>query len=128
MREVKLPSGSVLKVSPAPFEDAKALFQAMAAEMKGVELSSSREITDMLKDLFFIGFSSKYIERCLEKCMERCLYNGVRINADTFEPIDARQDYLTVMAEVATENLGPFLKSLFAKFREVLTTIEDSQK
>lgn len=128
MREVKLPSGSVLKVSPAPFEDAKGLLKAVLAETKSVSLSSEREIADMLKDLFFVGFSSAYIESQLEKCIGRCLYNGVRISADTFEPHQARQDYLTVCAEVATENLGPFLKGLFAKLTETLKTIEDSQK
>lgn len=127
MREVNLDSGAVLKVGTAPFADSKALFQAMLSEMRSVHIGAKLELADLVKDLFFIGFSSPLIEARLEKCLERCLYNGMKIGPDTFEDEKAREDYLSVCAEVATENLRPFLKTLFARFQGLLTKIEGFQ-
>lgn len=124
MKEIKLPSGAVLKITPSPFKAAKALYQAILKEGRGVEVSTKTEMSTLFKDLFCTGFSSPQIEECLWACFQRCTYNGgngdLRISDDTFEPIQARDDYFTVCVEVAKENVGPFVKSLYAEYQRFI--------
>lgn len=127
MKEFPLPSGAILKVGLAPFADAKALFQVAMNEMRGIQISSKGEVANLIKDLVLAGFSSPYVDAALTKCMEKCLYNDARITKDTFEAVEARGDYLAVIEAVATENLAPFLKPLFARFKELTQTIESIQ-
>lgn len=129
MREVKLPSGAVLKITPAPFADAKALYQALLKEAQGVEIHSKMEMTNLYKELFCRGFSSPEVEKCLWKCLERCTYNGgngdLRVSNDTFEPVSARDDYMSVCMEVAKENVLPFVKSLYAEYQRILAMMPE---
>jgi hypothetical protein len=122
MREVKLNSGAILKVQPASFAVSKALYQALLREMKAVSISTQTEMAALYKDLFCIGFSSPEIEACLWECMKRCLYNtgkgDFKIEADTFEPVACRDDYVKVCVEVSKENVLPFFKSLYAEYLE----------
>jgi hypothetical protein len=124
---VKLPSGALLKMQPAPFADAKALYQALLkSAAEGVKISNENEMVNIFKDLYCTGFSSPAIEACLWKCFERCLYTpagGVdsRITPDTFEPVACREDYTTVCLEVAKLNVYPFVKTLFAGYQDFLT-------
>lgn len=129
MREIKLPSGAILKLQPSPFAVAKGLYQAVLREVKMVRVSTKEEVTAMLKDAFCIAFSSPEIEMHLWQCFARCTYNSgagdMKITEDTFEPVERRDDYMKVCMEVAKENLTPFLKSLFADFQSAITTIEN---
>lgn len=133
-REVKLPSGAVLKVQPAPFTDAKALYQAVLAEAKGVEISKEIDMGNLLKTILMSAFSSPRIESTLWVCFQNCTYNtgtpgagDLKIDKDTFEPVAARGDYTTVCMEVGEENISPFVKSLYAVWRHALLTIENVQ-
>lgn len=120
MEEIKLPSGAKLRLSPAPFTAAKDLYQAVLSEMKGLEVNAKDEMdVNFFKNIVCSGFSSKEIEDKLWVCLERCLYDGSKITEETFEPIKAREDYFTVQFEVAKVNLMPFMKSLYAKYKEV---------
>lgn len=127
MREVKLPSGAVLRVNPAPFAHANALYKAILKEAKAVELRGGREIADLVKNAFCAGFSSPDVEAALWKCMERCQYcdqrGELRIDGETFEPVGAREDYTTVCVEVARENVDPFVKSLSSDFKRAMAAI-----
>ncbi len=127
MKDVKLPSGATLSVMPAPFADSKALYQAVLKETKAIPLSMQMEKASLLKDLFCAGFSSKEIEACLWECFKRCLYNGVKIIPDTFEPVEAREDYMKVCVEVAKENILPFVKSLYAEYQAISEMTESVQ-
>lgn len=124
MKEVKCPSGAILKITLSPFSDSKALYHAVLRELRTVSIDPSLTAASMYKDLFCAGFSSLEVESCLEKCLERCTYNSgkgdFRITKETFEPVEAREDYLTVCMEVAKENVGPFAKSLYAEFKRAL--------
>ncbi len=81
---IDLPSGAKLKVTPAPFKDAKALYQACLEELKGLNLDPKQEIdANFFKGLFCVGFSSQKIEAALYKCFQRCTYNGNRIVDDS---------------------------------------------
>lgn len=132
MREVTLPSGATLKVTPSAFAVSKALYQAVLSELKGVPVSASTDHPALFKDLMCTGFSSPAIEACLSECFKKCTYNcgkgDMRIDADTFEPVENRDDYIMVCFEVAKENVFPFLKSLYAEFQRVMKTFESTPK
>lgn len=131
MIEKKLPSGAVLKIQSAPFELARNLYQAFLEEAKAVTISTKTELASVYKDLICVGFSSKKIEGILWECFKYCIYNNgkgdLKIDKDTFEPISAREDYLTVCMEVAKENVAPFLKSLSAEYAQILKMITSDQ-
>ena len=117
MKEVKLPSGAVLKIGVVPFADARALYQSLLEEVKDLRIDSSQEVDiNIVKDLVCVALSSKKIEANLEKCMARCLYKNLKIDSDTWEPVSARDDYIMACVEVTKETVAPFTKSLYAKF------------
>ncbi len=127
LKEFPMPSGAVLKVQVGKFAESKALYQAFLEEVKGVQILSSSEIMNVFKDLACIGFSSKKIEAALEACMKSCLYNDLKIDKNTFENLENREDYMSVCVEVAKENIAPFMKSLFANYKRFLEIIPKSQ-
>lgn len=120
MKEVTLPSGKILSIQLAPFEDSRELQSAVLDELKGVEVNVSGQMENLAKNLFCSAFSSKRVEKALHKCMERALYDGIKISRDTWEPAEARGDYMQACVEVAKENLLPFVKSLFAEYGHLL--------
>jgi len=128
MKEVSLPSGATLKITPAPFSDARDLYQAVLRESKHVQLDFEKELPLFIKDFFCTAFSSKAIEKIVWDCMKRCIYNDLKITEDTFEPVEAREDYIKVIAEVTIENITPFLKSLFAEFKTASAMIGPTRK
>ena len=99
----------------------------MAEEGLSLKLDPKEEIdANFYKDIFFKALCSKKIEAALEPCLKRALYNGNKITADTFEPVEARDDYITVCFEVARENVYPFTKSLYAKYSHLLGQLQKS--
>lgn len=131
MKEVTCPSGAVLKILPSPFAAAKALYQAVLREARGIDISSATELPTLYKNLFCAGFSSPEIDRCLWECLKRCTYNkgdaDHKITDQTFEPLEARDDYMVVCLEVAKANILPFAKSLYAEYQRVLSTAQSTQ-
>lgn len=131
MREVKLPSGAVLKITVSPFTTAKNLYQALLKELKNVQISTKTELASIYKELFCIGFSSPEIEACLWECFKRCTYNGgagdLKIDDQTFEPVERRDDYMMVCMEVAKDNILPFAKSLYAEYLRITETVASTQ-
>lgn len=134
-REVKLPSGAVLKVQAAPFAEAKTLFQAIMAEARGVSIGEQQDMGNLLKTVLMTAFCSPAIELALAICLARCVYNkgrpgagDLKIDKDTFEDHEAREDYVLVCMEVAEENISPFLKSLYVVWSRGLATIERARK
>lgn len=126
-KEVKLPSGALLNIGVSTFEVAKAMYQVVLEEVRTTSLDPDKEIdANFFKDMACIGFSSKKIEACVWKCFEKCLYDGKRIDKDTFEPVEARQDYLLACYEVVQENVLPFMKPLYAKYQDILTLLKGS--
>ncbi len=113
MKEIKLKHGHTLKITPAPFAEANALFKAVLVEGKALGISVEDEQAKLYKDIFCAAFSSELVEAALAPCMKRCLYNDQKIDADTFEKEEARENYMSVITEVAMVNLAPFTKGLF---------------
>lgn len=123
-----LPSGAKLEVTPSDFKTAKALYMVIAAEAQALKLDPKAEVdVNFYKDIFCAGISSGLIESALSACMKRCTYNGLKITDDTFEPIEARQDYLLVCFEVARANVEPFMKGLSAKYQGILEKLLKAQ-
>lgn len=127
MKEVTLPSGAVLKIQLAPFEDSKALFQMVLEELEGIEIEATTIMAGVYKNLFCVGFSSKKVEAAIWKCFERCLYNDVKVGKDTFEPESARDDYMTACMEVTDANVRPFVKSLSVKYGPLIKSVLGAQ-
>jgi hypothetical protein len=129
MREVSLPSGAVLKVNVATFAASKALYQALLRELRTIPIAGGSEAASLLKDLFCAGFSSPDVEAALKECFKRCLYKSSsgtegKVEDSTFESEVNRQDYTTVCAEVARDNVAPFLSSLYAEFQKYMVKME----
>lgn len=124
MKEFTMPSGAKLEIAVAPFVPARALYQAVLDEAKSLKLDMTADVDgNLYKDLFCAALSSKKIEAALEECMKRSLYNGQTITHDTWEPVKARDDYLTACFEVAKENIAPFMKSLYAQYSHIFRLI-----
>lgn len=126
MTEVALPSGAILKIQVAPFGDAKALYQAVLEELRAIPMSAATDIAAALKDIACAGFSSKKIEARLDECLKRCLFNDLKIDKDTFEPLDRRGDYIPMCIAVMKENILPFAKGLYAEYGTLLQMTEQS--
>lgn len=124
--EVKLPSGANLRIQIAEFAVSKALAQALSKELNIVSLKMDAGLPEFMKQLFCESFSSPTIEKCIWDCMERCTINKIKITKDSFEPIEARGDYLEVLLEVAKANVAPFTKSLFAQYQKFSEILEKS--
>lgn len=121
MREVKLPSGAVLKIQVSSFAVSKALYQALLKEIRTIPVSKDMNYPDIYKELFCTGFASPVIEACLWECFKRCTYDGdAKIDEHTFEAEASRQDYMSVCIEVAKDNIAPFVKSLFAGYQQFI--------
>jgi len=128
MPEVKLPSGAILKLGHTPFEESLALNEAILKELKGLSFTTKTEMGSLYKDLVCIGFSSELIKSALWKCFSRCTYNDIKITPDSFESIDAREDYTTVAMEVTKHNVLPFVKAHSVEFSQILEALKSSQE
>lgn len=117
IKEVLLPSGAILKINPAPYSPARALFVACTKELKHLQFNDQTDIgIGLLKDIFCTAVGSPEIDKAMVPCLKAALYNDLPITDKTFEPLEARQDYFQVMYEVAQENVLPFFpKALLLK-------------
>jgi hypothetical protein len=129
-KKITLPSGAILGLSEAPFRPSKALYQALAQEMKAIKIDMNSEVEDgnFWKDLACSAVSSPKIEEALAPCLVRCTYNNQKIDnvEETFGPASRRQDYLVVCYHVMEINVSPFLSGLFAKYSELRKRISDA--
>jgi len=129
LREHKLESGLTLRIQPASFAKAKQLFDAVSVEIKDQNMDATQEIDiNFIKGVLLGLVSSPKVEAALWVCMENCLYKNERITVSTFEDMDARADYLEICYEVAKENVYPFMKNLYAKYKPMFQELGLSQK
>lgn len=120
-REVKLPSGRILKITPAPFTEARALYQALLEEGKGLRLDPQADVdVNLYKDIFCVALSSRKVESCVWECMKRATIDDVKITNEQFEKVEHREDYILTCFEVAKDNVQPFMKSLFASYQDII--------
>lgn len=130
---VTLPSGAKLQLTDPPFEESMGLLKVVASELCKVATDLKIELNfanpaaamaklmqqdlpvDVIKNAVLQAIASNAIEGALSQCMGRCLYNGVGVSRASFEPRNARQDYLPAAWEVIKFNLLPFLSGLLSK-------------
>lgn len=113
-----LKSGAELQLQIAAFSVSNKLFQAVINEIRlvDIKIDGVKSFEDLLtgdlngvKNVLLQIAGSKSVEMAIHECMKCCLYKGVRLDAaKSFEPQDARQDYLPVAWEVMKFNLSPF--------------------
>src|SRR4051812_36886787 len=116
-----LDSGSVLTLQMASFAVSSRLVKAVAKEFQSVVLGDDFKLggetsiaklaamdlpVDGIKNLICQFLGSSAVEAAVWDCMKGCQYNGEAIGKDTFEPEDARQDYLPTAWEVIQLNLA----------------------
>lgn len=121
MDPITLSSGAILTIHQTPFSVSKSLYQALLEESKSVKIEFGTDLDlNLWKDLFIVAMTSKKVEACMWECLKRALYNGEKINEQTFEPVEARRDYMGVLVEVAKYNVTPFLESLRSAYAQAL--------
>jgi hypothetical protein len=128
MKEFKGTNGVLIKIMPAPFKDAFRLKNAVVKELAKTGLNigdislktelSTDVLDGFLKPIFQIDSSDEFNDAIMA-CMERCTYNGLKIDKDTFEPDEAREDYYIVLFEVIKANLYPFFKGVVSKLPQL---------
>jgi hypothetical protein len=117
---ITLKSGAILELKMAPFSSGMKLFKTIANELKGVDVElggldlkeiGSKDINS-LKNVIFQLLGSDAIEACFFDCAKHSLHEGQKISRLTFEPENARGDYLPVAWEVIKFNIAPFFSGL----------------
>lgn len=117
----ELPSGAVLEITLAPFADANKLFKIVGKEFKQIGIKPDQELLDanFLKDCFCTLISSDEVIAAIMVCAKRCTYNGLKITEETFEPAEARGDYIVALTLIAQENVIPFMSGLYAQYKTI---------
>lgn len=123
MNTVTLKSGNTLEVQEAEFVHSWALTQAvaatLAASLPGIKLDNL-DIEALQKDID-IGkvlsivcqlVASKEVYELLWPCFTPCLYNQGKVTRITFNPGEARADFLPSVVEILKVNVVPFIKGL----------------
>lgn len=134
----------LLKVTPASFRDAKDLEAALGAalaksqiDLSGLDVNEKDIMnTDLTNDMLgqilksaLTVLCDRKIEDALFKCANnRVLYNKEKINEDFFDEVANREMYYPIMFEIAKENVGPFVGSLFSQFGGLTKAIESIRK
>lgn len=118
-----LPSGATLEATLSSFEECDRLFSAVMQEaelvkfeiggefqgfQKMMESGVSGEMINTLKNFVCRLVRSEAVKAALTPCLGRALYNNVKIDKETFQAEEARQDYFAVLREVLWFNLRPF--------------------
>ncbi|AWI10313.1 hypothetical protein [Ereboglobus luteus] len=134
---ITLPSGATLEVQIASFATGNSLFKTLCRELKnsGVLATSGLALANLAgKDISIIvgpvlqAAGSDDVEHCLWECFKTCLYNNTRITRETFEPEEARGDYLKAAWEVLKTNLAPFFKGIDWKSLAASNAVSKGQK
>jgi hypothetical protein len=130
--KVTLPSGAVLEIQTAPFETVMDAIQVIARELAKVELKIDPETiravqaggtagagdldVSTLKDAVLTLVASREFRPALAELMKSAMYNGLKVDATTWQSEEARGDYFPAAWEVIKKNIAPFFGSLLSKF------------
>lgn len=120
---VTLPSGRTLVVNIAPITPANRLKKELAAALTGVDLSGLNlaklnmnvdvskldgPALNSFKNMLTVLIASDKVEQAMLACAQRCTIDGEKVTLESFEPREARADFLFVAWEVIKENAGTF--------------------
>ena len=130
--EYVLDSGAKLSVTQAPFINAMALYKALLASVKGLQLAEDVMNMDVtvLKDAAISAATSPEVEQALYKCARRATYNTFPVDPSLFDDprigTQAREDFYEIAWRVVEVNCGPFFKRTFLRLKGALAGITSS--
>lgn len=130
MDKILLPSGSTLEITLLPFGEAWNVCQVISKVLEKIDFDVKKLFLEFkdpldlinLKGPFFSLIGNSVIEEQAKICFKKCLYNGLRIDGDTFEKADYRGDFIIVMYFVLSGNISPFFKNLVSFLSKKLET------
>jgi|HubBroStandDraft_3_1064219.scaffolds.fasta_scaffold127398_2 hypothetical protein len=117
---ITLKSGHKLELQLPSFKVGTGLYKVIAAELLLVDVSfkmsdlkgiMNRDIGE-LKNVFLRLLSSDKLEEAVFAAAAGCTYDDTRIDRKTFEPAEARGDWLPAALEVMKYTLIPFFENL----------------
>lgn len=138
-KKFELPSGAVVVITVAPFQDAWGLTKAALRSAKGMTFTQeelSKDFPSMaaaaaaipsILDRLISFATSEEVEAAVFKCATRALYipagspfefPGMKVDRGLFDDTEhgpaAREDYAQIMARVLEVNCKPFLAKAFS--------------
>lgn len=144
--EFTMPSGAVLAITIAPFEDVIALQSSIGKAIGDVILTPGATDAEMSLEGVFSNPAmlsvavnkikaiaiSPDVRVALFKCFERVTYGGLRLGKDTFDDPErgeaAREDYYNICLKVIEVNCKPFFVKTFSGLKGLGKTTPDNQK
>lgn len=120
METKTMPSGKILCMTMANFQDGHRLLKAVAKEIENVKFTGDVfKEPDAIKNLVMRAIYSSEIEEALKPCLAKCNYDKRQITDEIFEDSKTRGDYLPVVKEVLIFNLTPFFGSLGSLLKDI---------
>lgn len=126
MKKITLESGAVLDITLLPFWEAWQVSRIVLKEVEKLDFSDFRGVSfenltesDVLslKTPLCAVLSSEQLIEAAKTCFKKCTYNGLKIDTDTFEKVEARRDFILVSYHAIWENISPFFGSLVSLFK-----------
>lgn len=133
-KEFTMPSGAVLLVCAAPFEDADALKNAIIKSAEGLKitpeildldmgkLQSDPDALTQLMGTLVNAATSKDIKDAVFRCAAKASYEKRRVDTSLFDDPEigekAREDYYSICLRIAEVNVLPFFKKVFSRSRK----------
>ena len=119
----ELPSGAYIDVTPLPYVQAWDVAQSLLREIQKTDIDVKGLDVDqilvsdmiMLKGPFCALLGSPVVQNAVKLCFNRCTYGKssmMKLDDSSFEPIEARGDYLFCAYYALKENVYPFFGSL----------------
>lgn len=125
-------NGKRLLITPASFDDAMELQDAVGESLKGTKVNlkgvagltgDSGSLLDAdvgelsgpvetIAGMVLSVVTSRRVKDALFKCAEKAILGNDKVNRDFFENVENRELYYPIMTEVLKVNLGPFFKRI----------------
>ena len=124
--EQKLPSGAILDITVLDFEKAFAVFQVVSRQIGLLDFDAAKidfqnfKATDLLefKKPLTQALSNSDFSKVGNQCLEKCTYNGLKVTAQTWNDLKARNDYLFAVFYALKENCYPYIEGAFSDSAE----------
>lgn len=128
MEAIKLPSGAELEITLLDFEPAFEVSQVVSrfiglldVDLKAMGLENAKSLADLdldaIKRPLSQILSNQELRKAGDKCLTKCIYNGLKITPKTWEPAEARQDYLFAVFHALKANIAPFFEGAFSSLK-----------
>jgi hypothetical protein len=123
----KLPSGTVLDVTPLPYDEAWeitrqaiGIVERLKIDISGMTSLKEINAADVLrfKDPICLLLSAPEVVPAAKQCLAKCTYGGKKIDNMSFEDAKARGDYLFAIFYALYENIAPFFVAAISFFTE----------